>query len=44
MGKVSARGGFHLAWGLAASTVITSIGVIILARLLSHSDLGWIKI
>ncbi|KON32560.1 MAG: hypothetical protein AC479_07335 [miscellaneous Crenarchaeota group-6 archaeon AD8-1] len=38
--KISARGGFHLAWGLAASTIITSIGVIILARLLSPSDFG----
>ena len=40
MAKVSARGGFHLLWGLAASTVITSIGVIVLARLLSPSDFG----
>ena len=40
MAKVSVKGGFHLLWGLAASTVITSIGVIILARLLSPSDFG----
>ncbi len=40
LAKVSARGGFHLLWGLAASTVITSIGVIVLARLLSPSDFG----
>jgi PST family polysaccharide transporter len=40
MAKISVKGGFHLAWGLAASTVITSVGVIILARLLSPSDFG----
>ena len=40
MAKVSARGGFHLLWGLAASTFITSIGVIILARLLTPDDFG----
>jgi O-antigen/teichoic acid export membrane protein len=40
MAKVSARGGFHLLWGLAASTVITSIGVIVLARLLSADNFG----
>ena len=40
MAKVSVKGGFHLLWGLAASTIITSIGVIVLARLLSPSDFG----
>ncbi len=40
MAKVSVKGGFHLLWGLAASTVITSIGVIVLGRLLSPSDFG----
>ena len=40
MAKVSVKGGFHLLWGLAASTVITSIGIIVLARLLSPSDFG----
>jgi O-antigen/teichoic acid export membrane protein len=40
MAKVSAKGGFHLLWGLVASTVISSIGTIIIATLLSPSDLG----
>lgn len=38
MGKVSAKGSFHLLWGLVASTVISSIGTIFIARLLG-SDL-----
>ena len=40
MAKVSAKGGFHLLWGLVASTVISSVGTIILAGLLSSGDLG----
>jgi O-antigen/teichoic acid export membrane protein len=40
MAKVSVKGGFHLLWGLAASTIVTSIGVIILARFLSPDDFG----
>jgi O-antigen/teichoic acid export membrane protein len=40
MAKTSAKGGFHLLWGIAASTIITSIGVIVLARLLSPVDFG----
>ena len=40
MAKTSVKGGFHLLWGLAASTIITSLGVIVLARLLSPSDFG----
>ena len=38
MGKVSAKGGFHLLWGLVISTVISSVGTIFIARLLG-SDL-----
>ncbi len=36
--KVSAKGGFHLLWGLMASTVISAVGTIFIARLLG-SDL-----
>ena len=36
--KVSAKGSFHLLWGLIVSTVISSVGVIFIARLLG-SDL-----
>jgi len=38
MAKVSAKGSFHLLWGLVISTVISAIGTILLARLLG-SDL-----
>jgi O-antigen/teichoic acid export membrane protein len=36
--KVSAKGSFHLLWGLVISTVISSVGTIFIARLLG-SDL-----
>jgi predicted phosphoribosyltransferase len=38
MAKVSARGGFSLFWGLVASTVISAVGVIVIARLLSPAS------
>ena len=38
MAKVSAKGSFHLLWGLVISTVILAIGTIFIARLLG-SDL-----
>ncbi|MGD0451419.1 MAG: flippase [Candidatus Bathyarchaeia archaeon] len=38
MAKVSAKGSFHLLWGLVVSTVIYSVGTIFVARLLG-SDL-----
>jgi O-antigen/teichoic acid export membrane protein len=38
MAKVSAKGGFHLLWGLVVSTLISSVGTIFIARLLG-SDL-----
>jgi len=38
--KVSAKGGFHLFWGLVASTVISAVGTIIIARVLSPSEYG----
>ena len=40
MAKVSAKGGFHLLWGLVLSTVISSIGTIIIQILLSPADIG----
>jgi stage V sporulation protein B len=40
MAKVSAKGGFHLFWGLAISTIISAVGVILVARLLSPSEYG----
>jgi O-antigen/teichoic acid export membrane protein len=38
IGKVSAKGSFHLLWGLVISTVIYAVGTIFIARLLG-SDL-----
>ena len=38
MAKISAKGGFHLLWGLVVSTLISSVGTIFIARLLG-SDL-----
>lgn len=38
MGKVSAKGSFHLLWGLVLSTVISAVATIFVARLLG-SDL-----
>jgi O-antigen/teichoic acid export membrane protein len=44
MARVSAKGGFNLFWGLAASTIISSVGVILVARLLSPSEYGLVTI
>jgi len=44
MAKVSARGGFNLFWGLAISSVISALGVIIVARLLSPSEYGIVAV
>jgi len=40
MAKTSAKGGFNLFWGLATSTIISAIGGILVARLLSPSEYG----
>ena len=40
MARVSAKGGFNLLWGLVASTVISAIGTIIIARLLGPDNYG----
>jgi O-antigen/teichoic acid export membrane protein len=40
MAKVSVKGGFHLLWGLVASTVISSIGTIIVGNLLGDELYG----
>jgi O-antigen/teichoic acid export membrane protein len=40
MAKVSAKGGFHLLWGLVASTVISSVGTIFVGNLLGDSNYG----
>jgi len=40
LAKVSAKGGFNLFWGVAISSIISAVGIIIIARLLSPSDYG----
>ena len=40
MGETSARGGFHLFLGVALSSVISSLGTIILVRLLTPDEYG----
>jgi O-antigen/teichoic acid export membrane protein len=40
MARVSAKGGFHVLWGLVASTVISAIGTIIIASLLGPDNYG----
>jgi O-antigen/teichoic acid export membrane protein len=38
--RVSAKGSFHLFWGMVASTIISAVGTIFVARLLSPSEYG----
>ena len=40
MAQVSAKGGFHLLWGLVASTVISAVGTIVIARILGADSYG----
>lgn len=44
MAKVSAKGIFNLFWGLAASSIISAIGVMIVAGILSESEYGLVAI
>jgi O-antigen/teichoic acid export membrane protein len=40
VGKVSVKGSFNLMWGLVLSTVISAVGTIYLANLLSPDEMG----
>ena len=40
MAKVSAKGGFHLLWGLVASTIISSVGTIFIGNILGDAQYG----
>ncbi|MCJ7614726.1 oligosaccharide flippase family protein [Candidatus Bathyarchaeota archaeon] len=40
IGKVSARGGFNLFWGIAISSIVTAIGVLYVGRTLSPEEIG----
>jgi len=44
MGNVSAKGVFNIFWGLAASSIISAIGVMIVAGILSESEYGLVAI
>jgi len=44
MAKVSVKGGFNLFWGVAASSIITALGVILVARFLSPAEYGLVAI
>jgi len=44
MAKVSAKGVFNIFWGLAASSIISAIGVMIVAGILSESEYGLVAI
>jgi len=40
MAKISIKGGFHVMWGLVASTVISAVGTIIIGLLLGEDNYG----
>ncbi len=40
LAKVSAKGAFNIIWGLTASSIISAIGVMLVAGILSESDYG----
>ncbi len=44
LARTSAKGGFNLFWGVAASSLITALGVILVARILSPSEYGLVAI
>jgi len=44
MAKVSAKGVFNIFWGLAVSSIISAVGVMIVAGLLSESEYGLVAI
>lgn len=44
LARTSAKGGFNLFWGVATSSLITALGVILVARILSPSEYGLVAI
>jgi len=42
--RVSARGGFHLFWGLIVSNVISAVSAIVVARMLSPAEYGLVGV
>jgi O-antigen/teichoic acid export membrane protein len=43
IGKISARGGFNLFWGIAVSSIVTALGVLYVGRTLSPAEIGIIS-
>jgi len=44
LARVSVKGGFNLFWGVAASSIISALGVILVARILSPSEYNLVAI
>ena len=44
MAKVSVKGGFNLFWGVIASSIISALGVILVARILSPAEYNLVAI
>jgi O-antigen/teichoic acid export membrane protein len=44
LARTSAKGGFNLFWGVATSSLISALGVILVARILSPSEYGLVAI
>lgn len=40
LAKTSTKGGFNLFWGIAGSSVISAVGVMIIAGILSENEYG----
>lgn len=44
LAKISAKGVFNISWGLAASSIISAVGVMLVAGILSERDYGLVAI
>ncbi|MCW4031695.1 MAG: oligosaccharide flippase family protein, partial [Candidatus Bathyarchaeota archaeon] len=44
MAQISAKGVFNIFWGLTVSSIISAIGVMIVAGILSESEFGLVAI
>ena len=44
LAKVSARGGFNVLWGLTISSIISAVGVMVVAGILPEEEFGLVSI
>jgi O-antigen/teichoic acid export membrane protein len=44
LAKISAKGVFNISWGIAVSSIISAVGVMLVAGILSESDYGLVAI